>query len=289
VEKERDPNRIRAKEIWVEHDRKITNRRIAELLGVDEKKIAVWKQRDKWNVVQQPQESVVQQSDTNVVQQKKIGAPKGNKNAVGNKGGAPKGSKNALGNSGGKGGPQRNKKALKTGEHETIWLDALEEDERFLYEEMDTDPLVQVDSEIRLFTIRERRMLLAIRDLMNGLTEKGRRTLQERKATKEPITIHDEKSGKTTIVTRERFELVVTELEETEARKIDDILLREEALTRVQDKKAKWVDMKYRMEAIDEEKLVRIEKLKAEVKALGSGGSEPVKIVDDIGSGRYGG
>ncbi|WP_246020980.1 phage terminase small subunit-related protein [Paenibacillus lentus] len=58
----RDPNRDHAKEIWLEHGGDITNRRIAEMLGVDEKKIAVWKQRDKWNVVQQ-----------------KRGAPKGNK------------------------------------------------------------------------------------------------------------------------------------------------------------------------------------------------------------------
>lgn len=63
----RDPNRDKAKEIWLEYGGNITNRQISEMLGVDEKKIAVWKQRDKWNVVQQ--------SETNVVQQK----PKGKK------------------------------------------------------------------------------------------------------------------------------------------------------------------------------------------------------------------
>lgn len=63
----RDPNRDKAKEIWLEYGGNITNRQISEMLGVDEKKIAVWKQRDKWNVVQQ--------SKINVVQQK----PKGNK------------------------------------------------------------------------------------------------------------------------------------------------------------------------------------------------------------------
>lgn len=88
----RDPNRDRALEVWQKHGGNVTNRQIAEQLGVDEKKIAVWKQRDKWNVVQQ--------TDPNVVQQKKRGAPRGNKNAVGNSSGAPAGNKRAIGNKG---------------------------------------------------------------------------------------------------------------------------------------------------------------------------------------------
>jgi phage terminase small subunit len=66
--RKRDPNRDKAYEIWKQHNGDITNRAIAERLGIDEKKIAVWKQRDKWNVVQQ--------SDNNVVQQKKQPAKK---------------------------------------------------------------------------------------------------------------------------------------------------------------------------------------------------------------------
>lgn len=74
----RDPNRDRALEIWREHGGKITNRQIAEQLDIDEKKVAVWKQRDKWNVVQQSSDNVVQQpkEKKSVVQQKK---PKINK------------------------------------------------------------------------------------------------------------------------------------------------------------------------------------------------------------------
>lgn len=51
-----NPNRAKAKEIWEQHGGEITNRSIASMLGEDEKKIAVWKQRDKWvkgDVVQQ--------------------------------------------------------------------------------------------------------------------------------------------------------------------------------------------------------------------------------------------
>lgn len=80
----RDPNRDRAYEIWRNHDGNITNRQIAEKLNVNEKVVAVWKQRDKWNVVQQSDSNVVQQTKKN-----KGGAPKGNQNAKGNRGGAP--------------------------------------------------------------------------------------------------------------------------------------------------------------------------------------------------------
>ncbi|WP_435530067.1 phage terminase small subunit-related protein [Paenibacillus vini] len=110
----RDTNRDRAKEIWLEHDGNITNRQIAEQLDIDEKKVAVWKRRDKWNVVQQSGENVVQQTEPNVVQQKR-GAPKGNKNAVGNRGGAPSGNQNAKGNRGGPGGPFKNDHAVTHG------------------------------------------------------------------------------------------------------------------------------------------------------------------------------
>ncbi|WP_138751814.1 terminase small subunit [Paenibacillus sinopodophylli] len=60
----RDPNRDRAKDIWNEHGGNITNRLIADQLGIDEKKVAVWKQRDKWNVVQQTSKTVVQQKQS---------------------------------------------------------------------------------------------------------------------------------------------------------------------------------------------------------------------------------
>ncbi len=59
----KNPNRNKAFEIYLSHNGNITNREIANQLGEDEKKVAVWKQRDKW--------IVVQQSKTNVVQRKK--------------------------------------------------------------------------------------------------------------------------------------------------------------------------------------------------------------------------
>ena len=80
----RSPNREKAYNIYQEHGGNITNRKIAALPGEDEKVVAVWKSRDKWNVVQQSKESCT----TN-----KKGAQPGNKNASGH--GAPKKNSNA--------------------------------------------------------------------------------------------------------------------------------------------------------------------------------------------------
>ncbi|MGL5658184.1 MAG: terminase small subunit [Cetobacterium sp.] len=59
--RERDPARDKAYEMWKESNGKITNREIANILGVDEKKIATWKTRDKWNCSTTKKENVVQQ------------------------------------------------------------------------------------------------------------------------------------------------------------------------------------------------------------------------------------
>lgn len=65
--KQRDPLRDEAKRLFDESGGSITNREIAARLGADEKKVAVWKQRDGWTVVQQ--KKIVQQKDK--VRQKK--------------------------------------------------------------------------------------------------------------------------------------------------------------------------------------------------------------------------
>lgn len=73
--KPRSPNRDKAFEIYVEHGGNITNREIAALLDENEKVIAVWKSRDKWNVVQQ--------SGKCCTTNRKKGGQPGNKNATG--------------------------------------------------------------------------------------------------------------------------------------------------------------------------------------------------------------
>ncbi len=73
----KSPNREKAFEIYQEHSGNITSKKIAELLGEKINNINSWKIQDKWN-------------------NNKGGAPKCNKNAVGNSGGvAPSKNQNA--------------------------------------------------------------------------------------------------------------------------------------------------------------------------------------------------
>lgn len=279
----RDPNRDKAYEIWLEYGGKITNRRIADLLGIDEKKLAVWRQRDKWSVVQQPLESVVQQNEGDVVQQKKRkGPPRGNKNAVGNKGGAPRGNQNAKGNRGGNGGPPGNKKAVTTGEHESIWFDTLDEDEQELLCEIDKDPAVLAAESIALLSIRERRMLKRIQKLTAGLTETQRRELQQLRTVKEAIPVYDERAGKMKTVVSTRDELVVAEIEEKTVSAVELILQTEEGLTRVQAQKLKAIKLLYEISSPEQQ--ARVDKLRGEARKLGINDIKvPLRIEIDYG------
>lgn len=268
--RERSPERGKAKEMWLESGGTMKLKDIAAALSIGDTQIRKWKSQDKWAA--ELNSNVTIQTKGNVT---KRGAPKGNKNAVGNRGGAPTGNQNAKGNRGGSGGPPGNKKAVTTGEYETIWLDALEDDELDLVDRIDTDPILQVDESILKFEIRERRMLLRIKRLTDGLTEKERRVLYELKSVKEAMTVHDEKSGLTKTIPVTRTELVESEIEEKTFRQIDDIIALEEALTRVQDKKLKAIELKNKL--LDEERQVRIEKLKFELQMLRGGEADDVK------------
>ncbi|GIO36216.1 hypothetical protein J41TS12_10770 [Paenibacillus antibioticophila] len=268
--RERSPERDKAKQIWLESGGEMKLKDIAAALSVGETQVRKWKSQDKWAA--DLNSNVTNETKGNVT---KRGAPKGNKNAVGNRGGAPTGNQNAKGNRGGSGGPPGNKKAVTTGEYETIWMDALEEDEQELVEQIDTDPVQQADEAIKLLTIRERRMLQRIGKLMAGLTEKQRRVLYELKAIKEAMTVHDEKTGITKTIPVTRHDLVESQIEETSYRAIEDIIALEEALTRVQDKKLKAIELKNRLQ--DEERQVRIEKLKFELQMLRGGEADDTK------------
>ena len=154
--RQRSPNIDKAFNIYKEHDGNITNREIAKILGEDEKKIAVWKQRYKWkdsNVVQQRNESCTTNNTrvTKAAMNKNIsrntkGSRANNKtNTHSSK--ARYGNKNAVGNKGGPGGPLRNKKAEKHG----FYSKYLPEDTFDIFQEIDNmDPLDMLWSSIKI-------------------------------------------------------------------------------------------------------------------------------------------
>lgn len=255
----RNPDREKAFELWRNSGGNAKLKDIANELGIPDSRIRKWKTEDNW------EERIKERSDINkgaLLNAKgsatsKRGAPKGNINAKGH--GAPRGNKNAVGNRGGPGGPYGNKKGVTTGEYEIIWWDCLTEEEQSLCNAINTDTLTQVEEDIRLLTVRERRMMERIRELMDGLTEKERKVLRELQTQKMPVTIYDEKTASSKVVMVPESKLVITEITETECRAIDDILKVEEALTRVQDKKTRAIALKHSIEIAES---IELEKLK---------------------------
>ncbi|MCY9371037.1 phage terminase small subunit [Bacillus haynesii] len=237
----RDPRRDEAFRLWKESSGTKKLKDIADELGVSSSTVRKWKATDKWE-----DEFKRSAPKPNGSAPFRPGAPKGNKNAKGNKGGkAPPGNENAKGNRGGA-APKGNKNSVRTGEYETIMWDFLNEDERQLFVEIETDPLFQIDLTIRELSLRERRMMQRISRIENGLSEKQRRVLQQMRKVKDIVQTPD-KNGLVKPVPVMNERLVVTEIEETEMRAIDDILNIEEALTRVTDKRLKAIRQKYDM------------------------------------------
>ncbi len=161
---------------------------IADELGVSSSTVRKWKATDKWE-----DEFKRSAPKSNGSAPFRPGAPIGNKNAKGNKGGkAPLGNENAKGNRGGA-APKGNKNSVRTGEYETIMWDFLNEDERQLFGEIETDPLFQIDLTIRELSLRERRMMQRISRIENGLSEKQRRVLQQMRKVKDIVQTPDKR------------------------------------------------------------------------------------------------
>ena len=144
------------------------------------------------------------------------GAPKGNQNAVGNKGGAA---------------PKKNKNAVKTGEFEALFFDTLEPEEKQLIGFMPTDKENLLIQEIQLLTVREHRMLKRIEEIKAsaGCAEGGE-PVQDMTLVKRQSGIDKDKE---------------TDMKEYHG-KLGQIQAVEDALTRVQAKKQKAIDSLHR-------------------------------------------
>lgn len=89
----RSPNRDKAREMWLDSGGDIKLKDVAAELGLAEFQVRKWKSLDKWD---DDLKGNVPFDNSNVTNKGKPGAPKGNKNALGNEGGAPKGNSNAV-------------------------------------------------------------------------------------------------------------------------------------------------------------------------------------------------
>ncbi|MBS5327219.1 MAG: terminase [Lachnospiraceae bacterium] len=146
--KRRSENRDKAFEIFKEHDGKITNRKIAEMLNEKENTISNWKCKDKWNVV-------LRKNDCSTTIKRKHGGQPGNKNAVGH------------------GAPPRNKNAEKFG----FFSKYLPEETVSIIQEMPTDPLDILWDQIQIAyaAIIRAQQIMYVRDAEDKTVEKVER------------------------------------------------------------------------------------------------------------------
>ncbi|APB37969.1 phage terminase small subunit [Heyndrickxia coagulans] len=242
----RDPRRDEAKDIWLKSGGNLKLVDLAKQLGVTSNTVRKWKATDKWDAELKGSASKSKRSAPKSSKGKR-GAPKGNQNAKGNSGGAPVGNRNSV----------------KTGEYESLMWDFLDDDEKALFPVIPTDTIFQLEMTIRELTIRQRRMMKRIKRIEDGLTEKQRTVLQELKDMKDIHVV--EKNGVEVNVPVKTSALVVTKIEETEFKKIDDILSLEEALTRVTDKLLKALKQKNEIERDEIEKQLKLEKMRVEI------------------------
>ncbi|NEZ45335.1 phage terminase small subunit-related protein [Paenibacillus alvei] len=269
--RERSPQRDEAMKMWLDSGGKMKLKDIAAALGLGETQIRKWKSVDRWADVLNS--NVTNDSNSNVT--KRRGAPKGNKNAVGNRGGAPQGNQNAKGNRGGAGGPYRNKKALKHGMYETIFMDALEPDEQELLDQIDTTPLVQLEEQLRLLTLQERRHMKRVKLLEEGLSDEERKVKEELMQRKDMVPYVSPKTGKQIQVPVQTEGLKVTEITTVVTSKLDKILKQEEALVKTRDKKLRVINSIANLKQEEEKLAIARERLELDkIKALGYGEGE---------------
>ena len=192
----RSPDSIKAEKMYRSGMKLVE---IAKKLGVPDGTVRRWKSTQNWDS-QVGKKSERSEKKASV---RKQGAPKGNKNAV------------------------------KTGEFETLFFDALDPDERKLISVMSSEKEQLLLQEIQLLTVRERRMMRRIDDInkSDGSHEDGAGDIPA------DMTLVKLQSG----IDKDKG----TNLKEYHG-KLDQIQAIEDALTRVQARKQKAIDSLHR-------------------------------------------
>lgn len=172
-----------------------------------------------------------------------------------------KGNKNATGNKGGPGAEKGNKRALITGAYETIYNDLLTEEEKNIINQFKLDDKKEhILSEIKIITIRERRILSRIKKLEEG---KDMSIVKMTKTTSNNIPYKN--NGTSTTTEAENNINIIQQLEE--------------ALTRVQEAKRRYIDSYHKIEA-DNRKL-ELDLIKLEMEAAKEDSSNVAENIKD--------
>lgn len=172
-----------------------------------------------------------------------------------------KGNKNAVGNRGGPGAELRNKRALVTGEYETIYDDLLTDEDKEIINKIDLDnQKQQILSEIKLLSVRARH----IKDKINKL-ETG----------KEMNIVRMSKVSSNNVRYKDNGTSTTTEAEST----INIIQRLEDALTRVQEAKRRYIDSYHKIET-DNRKL-ELDLIRLEMEAAREDSSNAAEDIKD--------
>ena len=210
---------------------------IASQLNLPEGTVRRWKSTHRW-------ESERSDKKSERSKKRKRGAQPGNKNSSG--------------------GPPGNKKAVTTGEFETLLFDCLDPEERQLAQAVPEDKMQLLLQEIQLLTVRERRMLKRIELLRKSADEVG-------------ATLYDD-SGMTAVSRKIGIEKgKKTDLLEYQG-KLGQIQSVEDALTRVQARKQRAIEALHKF-GYDDARL-ELETMKIELTALKLGGQD-TEVKDD--------
>ena len=141
--KTRSPERDKAYKLYIKSGKTLKCKEIAQKLNVSPSLVSKWKSQDKWDSKNLPIDTSKGKKNSNSKGKQK-GGQKGNKNAVGN--GAPPGNDNSL----------------KHGGYSQVYWDALDDEEKALIETMPKTEEDLLLDQIKLYSVRERRLMLAI-------------------------------------------------------------------------------------------------------------------------------
>lgn len=248
----------------------LSYKEISEKLDTPESTIRRWKSTYKW---ENPNDPNTRTQSAEQKTKKKRGGQKGNVNAVGNNGGAPSGNTNAL----------------KHGGYSKILQSNLSEEEKALFKSVPTDSEKILTDELALLTVREHRLLKAIKkytDMPGGQAVQYITSIEDKKIFDNSAEGEDEKKRYQEIRQEKQDEGLVTYFGKnlnvtTQTEATYNIVLRlERELTSVQRQKERTIMLLHRMGY--DAKMLEIK-----MKQIGEGETE-IEDTDDIDGEIYG-
>ena len=232
-----DPRIEQAKELYLAGEKLIE---IAKRLELPEGTVRRWKCTHKWDAkdTERSDSTKSERSDKKI--KRKRGAQPGNKNSSG--------------------GPPGNKKAVTTGEFETLLFDCMDEDEKRLIANIPEDKQRLLLQEIGLSSVRERRMLKRIEAVKQSTGYMDDRTSDEGMTL---VSIETGEQG-----TKKKYK-----------GKLGQIQAIEEALTRVQAQKQRAIESLHKFGFNDAQ--IRLETKRVVMAAIAAGESGEEEDQDD--------